>query len=88
MRALPLAAQGGSEREAARTLRLDRARPKFRAGPMRFSKMSPLEVWYERLDMQTLIENAPDAKTKKVRMDMSAKAHERITIVRAARISA
>ena len=42
------------------------------------SKMSPLEVWYERLDMETLIEKAPDAKTKKIRADMAAKAHERI----------
>ena len=42
------------------------------------SKRSPLEVWYERLDMETLIEKAPDAKTKKIRAEMAAKAHERI----------
>jgi len=42
------------------------------------SKKSPLEVWYERLDVQTLIENAPDASTRKFREDMAAKAHQRI----------
>jgi len=42
------------------------------------SKKSPLEVWYERLDVQTLIENAPDARTRKFREDMAAKAHQRI----------
>jgi len=42
------------------------------------SKMSPLEVWYERLDVQALIERAPDAKIRKFREQMAAKAHERI----------
>ena len=42
------------------------------------SKRSPLEVWYERLDVEALIEGAPDAKTKKFRQDMSTKAHQRI----------
>lgn len=42
------------------------------------SNKSPLEVWYERLDMETLIEQAPDAKIKKVREDMAAKARQRI----------
>jgi uncharacterized protein (DUF2252 family) len=43
-----------------------------------YSKMSPLEVWYDRLDMQTLIEMAPDAKAKKYREEMAEKARERI----------
>jgi uncharacterized protein (DUF2252 family) len=42
------------------------------------SKRSPLEVWYERLDLQSLIENAPDGKLRKTREEMAAKAHERI----------
>jgi uncharacterized protein (DUF2252 family) len=42
------------------------------------SKRGPLEVWYERLDVEALIEQSPDAKTKKLRQDMSAKAHQRI----------
>jgi uncharacterized protein (DUF2252 family) len=42
------------------------------------SKRSPLEVWYERLDLQTLINKAPDIKSKKLREEMAAKAHERI----------
>jgi uncharacterized protein (DUF2252 family) len=42
------------------------------------SKKSPLEVWYERLDMQALIEQAPDANAKKVRQAIAEKAHQRI----------
>ncbi len=42
------------------------------------SKKSPLEVWYERLDAQSLIEQAPDAKARKYRERLAAKARERI----------
>jgi uncharacterized protein (DUF2252 family) len=42
------------------------------------SKRSPLEIWYEHLDMQTLIDAAPDAQTKKRRQQMAAKARQRI----------
>ena len=42
------------------------------------SKKSPLDVWYERLDMQTLIEQAPDAQAKKRRQEIAAKAQKRI----------
>jgi uncharacterized protein (DUF2252 family) len=42
------------------------------------SKKSPLEVWYEHLDMQTLIEMAPSAETRKRREEMAAKARQRI----------
>jgi uncharacterized protein (DUF2252 family) len=42
------------------------------------SKRSPLAVWYERLDLQTLIENAPDLETRRTRKEMVAKAQERI----------
>jgi uncharacterized protein (DUF2252 family) len=42
------------------------------------SKKSPLEVWYERLDMRDLIERAPDARAGKLREDLVAKAQQRI----------
>ncbi|HBJ86459.1 MAG TPA: DUF2252 domain-containing protein [Verrucomicrobiales bacterium] len=42
------------------------------------SKCSPLEIWYERLDVQTLIDQAPDAHAKKRREEMAAKARQRI----------
>jgi uncharacterized protein (DUF2252 family) len=42
------------------------------------SKMSPLEVWYERMDAQSLIDTAPDAKARKAREEMAAKARQRI----------
>jgi uncharacterized protein (DUF2252 family) len=42
------------------------------------SKKSPLEVWYERLDVQTLIDKAPDAKARQAREEIAAKAHQRI----------
>ncbi len=43
-----------------------------------YSTKSPLEVWYERLDTQTLIEMAPDAKAKKNREQIAEKARRRI----------
>lgn len=42
------------------------------------SKKSPLDVWYEHLDVQSLIDNAPDARTKKVREEYAEKARQRI----------
>lgn len=42
------------------------------------SKKSPLEVWYERLDAQSLIDAAPDAKARKLREEIAAKARQRI----------
>jgi uncharacterized protein (DUF2252 family) len=43
------------------------------------SKMSPLEVWYDRLDAQTIIDMAPDAKIKKIREEFVSKARQRIS---------
>jgi uncharacterized protein (DUF2252 family) len=43
------------------------------------SKMSPLDVWYDRLDAQTIIDMAPDAKIKEVREEIVAKARQRIS---------
>lgn len=43
-----------------------------------FSKMTPLDVWYDRLDAQTIIDMAPDAKIREIREDLIAKAKLRI----------
>lgn len=43
-----------------------------------YSKMSPLEVWYDRLDAKTLIEMAPDEKLRKKREQIAEKARERV----------
>jgi uncharacterized protein (DUF2252 family) len=43
-----------------------------------YSRMSPLEVWYNRLDMETIIEMAPDVKAKEFREEIANKAHERV----------
>jgi uncharacterized protein (DUF2252 family) len=43
-----------------------------------YSRKSPLEVWYARLDAQTLIDIAPDAKTRKRRQEMVESARQRI----------
>jgi hypothetical protein len=40
--------------------------------------MSPLDVWYDRLDAQTIIDMAPNAKIKKNRVQLIAKAKARI----------
>ena len=42
------------------------------------SVMTPMEVWYERLDMDTLIEQAPDAEARKVRQQLAKQARQRI----------
>jgi len=43
------------------------------------SKMSPLEVWYDRLDAQTIIDMAPDAKIREFREKMAARARGRVS---------
>ncbi|MGA9164693.1 MAG: DUF2252 domain-containing protein [Thiobacillus sp.] len=43
-----------------------------------YSRMSPLDVWYARLDMDTLIAMAPDEKAKKLRQGLADKARGRI----------
>lgn len=43
------------------------------------SKMSPLDVWYDRLDAQTIIDMAPDAEIREKREDIVAKARHRIS---------
>jgi uncharacterized protein (DUF2252 family) len=43
-----------------------------------YSRMSPTEVWYERLDVETLIEMSPDKETRKRREMYAAKARKRV----------
>jgi uncharacterized protein (DUF2252 family) len=43
-----------------------------------YSQTSPLEVWYDRLDMETLIEMSPDEKARKRREQFAKKARTRI----------
>jgi uncharacterized protein (DUF2252 family) len=43
-----------------------------------YSRKSPLEVWYARLDAQTLIDMAPDAEARKRRKEITEKARQRI----------
>ncbi len=50
----------------------------FREHLREYSTMSPTEVWYTRLDMETIIEMAPDEKAKKRRRLFADKARERI----------
>jgi len=50
----------------------------YREHMRELSKRSPLQVWYERLDVQTLIDQAPDTESKKRREELAAKARLRI----------
>jgi uncharacterized protein (DUF2252 family) len=43
-----------------------------------YSKMSPLDIWYDRLDAQTIIDTAPDSRVREVRKSIVAKARQRI----------
>ena len=42
------------------------------------SRMRPLEVWYQRLDAETLIKAAPGAKERKFRKQIADRARERV----------
>jgi len=50
----------------------------YREQLRKYSRLSPLELWYERMDVQTLIDTAPDAKTRKVRERYAREARERV----------
>lgn len=43
-----------------------------------YSKMSPLEVWYARMDMEDIIAAAPDEEARKLRQKIADKARERV----------
>jgi uncharacterized protein (DUF2252 family) len=42
------------------------------------SKASPLDVWYEHLDVQTLLESAPDSEARRRREEVAAAARRRV----------
>lgn len=65
----------GNKRAQAAAIECVRA---YRERLREFSKMSPLDVWYDRLDAQAIIDMAPDAKIREVREDIVAKAKHRI----------
>jgi uncharacterized protein (DUF2252 family) len=50
----------------------------YRSRLRELSKMSPLEVWYDRLDSQAIIEMAPNTEIRAIREDLVAKAKQRI----------
>lgn len=43
-----------------------------------YSHLSPLDVWYARWDMETLIETAPDEESRQLRKLLAKKARQRI----------
>lgn len=43
-----------------------------------YSRLSPLEVWYNRLDMESLIAMPPDERAKQQRRDLAEKARGRV----------
>jgi uncharacterized protein (DUF2252 family) len=43
-----------------------------------YSRMGPLEVWYSRLDMESIIALAPDVKSKESRRQLAERARARI----------
>ncbi len=51
----------------------------YREHLRQYSQMSPLEVWYTRLDMQDIIAMAPDKEAKKFRQKIAEKASKRIS---------
>ncbi|MBV2131940.1 DUF2252 domain-containing protein [Pseudomonas sp. MAP12] len=50
----------------------------YRENLREYSKMNPLEVWYSRLDIETLLETAPDEKARKIRQQLADRARERV----------
>ena len=50
----------------------------YREHLLDYSRMSPLEVWYNHLDMERIIAMAPDAKAKTFRQQIAAKAQSRV----------
>ena len=50
----------------------------YRENLREYSRRSPLEVWYSHLDIETLLEMAPDEKTRKIRQQLADKARERV----------
>lgn len=51
----------------------------YRENVRTYSKMSPLEVWYANLDIEAIIEMAPDGEVRKRRELLAEKARQRTT---------
>lgn len=67
---------GGRSEEQCRDSVLECARS-YRVHLRECAEMTPLDVWYKHLDMQVLIDQAPDAKSRKFRVQMAAQARRR-----------
>ena len=50
----------------------------YRVRLREYSKMNPLEVWYDRLDARAIIDMAPNARIRKIREQLVAQAQRRI----------
>src|SRR5215831_20546239 len=50
----------------------------YRENLREYSRLTPLEVWYAQMDIETLIKNAPDATGRKHRRGMARAARERV----------
>ncbi len=50
----------------------------YRVNLRKFSKMNPMDVWYDRLDAQAIIDMSPNAEIKKIREQLVAKARMRV----------
>ena len=71
------ARDNGLSKADARDVVLECARA-YREHMRECSAMTPMEVWYERLDMNTIIDQAPDAAARKYRQQLAKQARERI----------
>jgi uncharacterized protein (DUF2252 family) len=50
----------------------------YRERMREYSRMTPMEVWYQRLDWDMVIAAAPDAKSKRLRKQLADEARKRI----------
>jgi uncharacterized protein (DUF2252 family) len=73
-----IAARNGKLPDAEARTAAMRCVQSYREHLAEYSKMNPLQVWYERLDVETLIEQAPDAEAKRLRQRIATQARERV----------
>lgn len=71
------ARDGGLSDARARDVAVTCARA-YRENLRAYSKLSPLEVWYLRMDTEALLDMAPDAKARKFRQQLFDRARERV----------
>jgi hypothetical protein len=50
----------------------------YRQHLRKLSRMSPLEIWYTRLDMDAIVAMAPNARDTMVREQIAQKAHQNV----------